>query len=562
VHLTNNLRWRAVGAALVACSCALGCAREGGVARVVDGHVVDGAYVEPETYATFLAGAIAEERGDLKEALHAYGEAARRDARDPEIWTRISRVLCVMSPADDAADASLRRAFAIDANYAGAWLARAECAMTRGHTEIAREAAARASLAEPTAIDLQILWARAASSSARARSDVVRDRLIGLTLVHAESTVAWEALAAWSRTHGDVALFAHAMAELARRAPQKRDALVAAVVALAGEGEIDAARTIAGALADAGSAAGFGAPLAEHHALAARLAVDDALATGDVERVRLRATRTHVGLEEAAGRALLMGRRAVARELAQEIVAADPGAVGARIVLAASQPNLDANALRGVFDGVVGDSETVTSAECVLGFARLIADVVSSNVAARVVVSIRHEALLSGDALVTPFAVDLAARGVLADADLPLDGAIELAARRGEPPPAAALSPTVAAPTPVDARHEYLALAMTRPDSPRAHALGERLAHVRDRDALVAVAWTRVQLARLDAAGGTSVPTSSLSSAVGFDPADPLVAAAALDVAKRRGDAAAAARARANLSAHAHTPAERARVTE
>ena len=548
---------------LLAIASALGCAREPGVSRVVDGRVLDGAYVEPQTYAAFLAGAIAEERGDLKEAAHAYGEAARRDAGDPEIWTRIGRVLCVMNAADRGADDALRRAFDIDASYAGAWAARAECAMARGHTEIANEASARASLAEPAAIDLQILWARASVAPLGARADAGRDRLIALTLVHANSTAAWEALASWARTHGDVALYAHAMTDLARRAPQKRDALAAAATALAGEGEIVAARAIAGALTDAGSASGFGAPLAQRHALVARLAVDDALVSGDSARVRLRATRTHVGLEQAAGRALVMGRRAIARELASQLVAADPSAVGARMVLAAAQENLDASALRAAFDGVgaVG-AESITSAECVLGFAALLGDFLSPALAARVVASVAHEPLLAGDSLVTPFAVELAARGILAETELPLDGAVELAARRGEPPPPAALEPTAATPSPVDSRHEYLAFAMARPDSPRARALGDRLARVRDRDALVAVAWARVELARADSAAAPPPAGSSAASLLGFDPADPLVAAAALDCAKRRGDVAAAARARANLSAHARTPAERARLTE
>ena len=386
-----------MGAGLLALAAALGCAREPGVLRVVDGRVLEGAYVEPESYAAFLAGAIAEERGDLKEAAHAYGEAARRDAGDPEIWTRIGRVLCVMNPSDRRADDALRRAFDIDATYAGAWAARAECAMARGHTEIASEASARASLAEPAAVDLQILWARASSASLRPRAEAARDRLIALTLVHANSTVAWEALASWARTHGDVALYAHAMTELARRAPQKRDALAAAVTALAGEGELVAARAIAGALADAGSAAGFGAPLAQRHALVARLAVDDALVSGDIARARLRATRTHVGLEQAAGRALVMGRRAIARELASQLVAADPRAVGARMVLAAAQENLDASALRGAFDGMrLGAAESLTPAECVLGFAALLGDLLSPALAARVVASVPHEALLAG----------------------------------------------------------------------------------------------------------------------------------------------------------------------
>ena len=47
-----------------------------------------------------------------------------------------------------------------------------------------------------------------------------------------------------------------------------------------------------------------------------------------------------------------------------------------------------------------------------------------------------------------------------------------------------------------------------------------------------------------------------------LDPADPLVAAAALDCALRAGDARAIPLARARLAAVAHTPAERAHAIE
>ena len=163
---------------------------------------------------------------------------------------------------------------------------------------------------------------------------------------------------------------------------------------------------------------------------------------------------------------------------------------------------------------------------------------------------------MPGDAVVAPIAADLAARGVLPESELPLDAAVELAARRMQPPPDAALAGTPAAPAHLDARHELLAFALARPDAPRAVELARRLARVRDRDALVAVAWARVDLAH-DAAA--SEPAAHL---LARDPGDPLVAAAALDVATKRGDAATAARARAILATVARTPAERARSAQ
>ena len=86
-------------AAILAISLA-GCGRGPDVMRVVNGRLVGGAFVEPEAYASFLRGAIADARGDSAEALAAYTDAAQRDSDDPEIWTRIGDVRCRANPAD------------------------------------------------------------------------------------------------------------------------------------------------------------------------------------------------------------------------------------------------------------------------------------------------------------------------------------------------------------------------------------------------------------------------------------------------------------------------------
>jgi hypothetical protein len=301
---------------------------------------------------------------------------------------------------------------------------------------------------------------------------------------------------------------------------------------------------------DAASADGFGATNEE---LVARLAVDAAIVAGDVERVRLRATRTHLGLERAAGRAALLGVNDVARELATPVVAADPHARGAAMALAAvAGGNVDA--LRAAFIGFKRTAPGRVPAECLLAFARTVARVVSEEEGTRTIASTPHDAIVADDALVAPVAVELAARGVWPESELPLDATIELAARRMQPPPDAALGGTHAQSAPTDARHELLALALARPESPRAAELAKRLSRVRDRDPLVAVATARIALARNEEADASKL--------LARDPGDPLVAAAALDVATKRGDAATAARARATLIAIARTPAERARSTQ
>jgi hypothetical protein len=518
-----------------------GCAHQQGVLRLVDGRVVEGAFVEPNAYAAFLRGAIAEEAARLPAALDDYGEAARLDPNDAEIWSRIARVRCAIDPRDAASDQALARAFAIDSSYAGAWSARAACAVARGDVTAAEEAARRATVEEPLAIDLEILLAQVSRASS---DDATRERLLSLTLAYPRSEAAWEALAAWATARGDVTLYARAIAELAVLAPTKRAQFGAVAVALAGDGELSEARVVAGALADASGADGVGAPVASAHPLVARLAVDDAVARNDAGLTRLRATRTHLGLDVVAARAALAGRDSLARTLAAEIVAADSHASGAHAVLAALSGDMTSAAAM--------KPSTELPLECGLVLARAIADGVSDAVAASVFSATPHAAMLAGDALVAPVAAALAARAVIPATALAVDARVELCARRGEVPSADVVDAAA-----LDARHRYLALALAEPTSDRTARLSARLAAARATDSLVAVAWAREGLAR-----GRSIDARETNALLARAPGDPMALAVALDVAKKVDDVATATRARASLSALATTPAERARVTE
>src|SRR5262249_33837438 len=160
------------------------------VQRVVNGRVVEGTYVEPEGYAAFLRGAIAESAGDAKGALAAYEEAARYDDGDPEVWTRIGDVRCrAEGPRrDPSADAALKHAVHIDPAYGPAWPARARCALARGDAAGAAEAAARAADADPLAVEPDALLARAGAAT----SDATRRRLVAMTMLHADRPEAWD----------------------------------------------------------------------------------------------------------------------------------------------------------------------------------------------------------------------------------------------------------------------------------------------------------------------------------------------------------------------------------
>ncbi len=512
----------------------VGCAGGPDVVRVVDGRLVGGAYVEPEAYAAFLRGAIAEESGDLAGALSAYSEAAERDPSDPEVWTRVGSVRCRLAPRDEGAVRALDRALTLSADYAPAWEARSLCASLRdpaGGARVAADAARRAAAEDPRALGPQLTLARAPEAGAAAS----RDRLVALTLVHRGSRAAWEALAAWGRAHEDPALMARALAEAVRAAPQERRAAGERAVQLAGEGELAAARVVATAALDA-----EGPRLS---AAVARLALDGAIATGDVERARVASTRGHIPLDEAAGRALLLGDPRMARALAEPVAAADPRASGARMVLAAASAALSPAALAQLFVGAAAGAPPWSA---VASLAQRLSDVAGVDGARRFMEAAGAEPLAAGDPLLARVAAELAARGVAAEASLPLDARIELAARMRAAPPEPGERD-------VDARHRLLALAMLRPQAPESLALARALAPAGQRDAMIATALAKIALAR-----GTPPGAKDAGRLGEIDPRDPIAAAAAVDVANTRGDPRAIAPARARLTALARTPAEHA----
>ncbi len=516
------------------------CATESRVARVVDGRTVLGPYVDSGSYAAFLRGAMAEERGDTKAALAGYDEVARRGDDDPELWTRIGSLRCRANPADATADAALARALALDPAYAPAWTARAQCDLARGQPPAARVDAERATLADPRAAEPQVLLATA--DALQARPMEARARLVALTLVDG-STESWDALAAWARGHGDAALVAEALSHVALLAPARRAQLGLRAVELAGDGEVWAARRLAAALLDAPgdrSSGGLG-PAAASSPLVARLAIDDALVAHDADRASERAARAHVGLDVVAGRALLMGDTALALRIAGPAAKADPGFAGARVVLAAGPGASALASLR---------SASPVAPEALVGLARILARLGRMDAATSLVERVAHDPIAPGDDALTQAVVELAAAGVLRDDELPADARIELAARRLETPAPSLIEQA-------DARHRLFALALTRPNDPAATALAQHLAPAAAHDVLVALALVRLSLAR-----GVALDAGVIERLVEHNPADPLVALAALDVAKKLGVQSAIAPARARLIALARTPGERAHALE
>jgi tetratricopeptide (TPR) repeat protein len=505
----------------------VGCAHGPIVERAYGGLVIDGRFIEPEAYAAFLRGAIAQASGDTNGALTAYEEAVRVDPSGPEIWTRLAEVRCSSNPRDARASEALTRALALDGRYARAWEAGAKCALRRGDPRTALSAARRATDLDPSADGATAVLARQLGAS---KSPTTRSALVVVTLTARDPLIAWDTLAAWTEERGDVALWARALQALVKIAPSRRDAVARAAENLAGVGEIGEARAVAAAAADADEE-----PLSEErHPLAARLAVDEAIARRDMGAMRRRATRVRLGADEVAARALLHGELDLARELATTIAAGDPSALGARLVLAAGQ----GGDLLGAAGEVRRAAQPVPGAVMV-AFGSVLVHAVSPEQARATLASTAPGAIVPGDDRVVRAAVELVLRGALDEGVLPADGAIELAGSRA---PSTNTGLATQGDRVLDARHEYLALALVHPEAPRVAELSERLAGVAALDPVVAAARALVQL-------GTRAPIDRAAprALLASHPADPLVAATVLRLAEKTGDDDSAQRARVFL---------------
>ena len=134
---------------------------------------------------------------------------------------------------------------------------------------------------------------------------------------------------------------------------------------------------------------------------------------------------------------------------------------------------------------------------------------------------------------------------------MPPDGRVELSFA----PAARALPEGSSPPDPqtLDARHAYLAMALTAPTAPATRALEARFARLVPPDLAIRVVAVAFAVARL----GDGAPIDP--GAAGDPPRarshDPLVAAAALRLAEKVGDAEVARRARAAM-ADPHTRSE------
>jgi hypothetical protein len=276
------------------------CGGEGAVARVVDGHTIDGHFIEPEAYAEFLDGALLEAKGDLKGAEASYERALRVDGA-AEIYARLGRVRCLI--ARRASDEAFARAKWKGKKIGPVWLADAECALDRGEVARATASAERAAALQPRNAQASVLVVRALVLAGD------RDRaarwLRAARLFYSE--------------------FAGLPASLNEIAGMQAPSAVSASVSPPGSHRVPAERRSQAAIAT----------------------LDAALVEGDAPRARAAAVEAGLGNAAIALRAVELGQPTFAKELAELTLAAEPGNVDARIAaLAAADLTHDDAALR------------------------------------------------------------------------------------------------------------------------------------------------------------------------------------------------------------------------
>jgi hypothetical protein len=537
-------------------SLAVACAGDPRVVRVYDGRIVEGRYVPPEAYASYLKGVLAEEAGDLRSALAAYEDATAADDDDPEPFTRVGDVRCKLDPKSKAADEAFAHAIRIDPTYAPALAAKARCAAARGDPAEGVAIVERIAPEDRASASLEALFVRLAAQRPDSADDRrARARAIALTVASGEDPAAWGALVAWGRGKADAELLARGLEGLVRTSPHFRFDVEEGVLELLGMGQTALARRVAATLADAPPEHGIGNV---RDATVARLAIDEALLAGDEARAERRAVRGHVPLSEVAARALVLERPEIARSVARAVVAADPGAGCASMVLVAAAAREGKPPAAG--DLLRSPPSDRPATACVLVLAERLAATGDAEAARTFASRVGAAPMAPHDPVTGPLAVELAAQGVVPETSLPLELRLELAARRREPPPAvdaAALDQRI-----VDQKHALLWHVLVDPTGAPARSLLARMHRAADRDPIVGFSLARAALAAAPGGPNASELWAPVFRAIASAPAHPLLLAVAVEIAQRGGRAEDVPPARARLMAVARTPAERALAGE
>jgi hypothetical protein len=347
-----------------------------------------------------------------------------------------------------------------------------------------------------------------ASVEEKRDADAARKRLVALTLMAKEDSVAWSALGNWAASHGDSDLEMQAFSRVAVIAPTKWKSVANACESLSGDGALREARSLAGVLADAQRHLDRDNARAAYSIgqspIAARLAVDDAIAQKNFDLARVRATTAHVPLDEVAGRAALIGEINFARDVAAELTRADANDFSAHVALAAVDPTYSIEGL--------SNHDTYVPAAVVIAAAAS---------PSKISVPAPIEPIFSGDSLVADAAAKLAAYGNLDPHSLSGDAEVDADVRSGKIPQ---LSKGA------DARHRFLTCAFQNSASNACDAMAHHFQQLESRDVLINVALAHLAIRR-------GAPTSELQALAEklnpLGPGDPLVITTIREVGAR-----------------------------
>lgn len=279
------------------------------VVRVIDGREVEGRFISEYAYTLYAIGADAEAHNDLATALQAFEAAAEEDTESPQLWARIGALRCRTGAPPEGADEAFGRARDIDPDFEPLAREEAQCALLRGQKDKALGLARRAFELDPDSEEPVLLYATMLANAGRVDEAV---RLAQeLTIRRPSSMTALRELRRFTVLTPNQA----ATADAARRIAELNKA---------GRGtEVQADITL-----------GAGAARQEGGDAAALVAVDAALANGNLKEARKLGRRARIGPAEIAVRAAANAQISLAREQAELVLGADPSDTSARIALA------------------------------------------------------------------------------------------------------------------------------------------------------------------------------------------------------------------------------------
>jgi len=278
--------------------------------RAAGGEVKLGRFISPVAYQAYARGAVAEAEGRLGEAEVEYERAADSDLDGPEPAVALGRVLCQEKRVEEAR-AAFDRADAADSDSSLLARERARCALANGEVPEALEQSALAMRLDPADDETLVLRADALARANQPREAVLL--LVARVLEGPSPEALRLRLLSVAEASNDVAA-----ARIARAAAPRVPVHTPAQNA---DTPVPTARK--------------DVPVADAKDRKPTLAeLDEAITSDDRRAAKHLALRVGLSTSDLALRAALLGRTALAKELAKLVADADPSDTSAWIALA------------------------------------------------------------------------------------------------------------------------------------------------------------------------------------------------------------------------------------